>query len=186
MGNPFPWGCVSLITTAPLSCLILHEYPKLVTWWPCALLPPRIQTYRNSKPQNQQLLTSFSIWKIDNLPFFFSFKVISDSTSRAQAWLRTAPYSHNNMQIILISPRTLRLTLTSKTSQPSRSLSQDRQSALCWLFGGVQSSLKCTSNGSLILHPCDVTVHLTNTIRGPCSCFFFFFCCPEKPCRSSL
>lgn len=43
--------------------------------------------------------------------------------------------------------------------------SQDPQSALCWLFGDVQSSLKCTSNGSLILHPCDVITHLTNTIR---------------------
>lgn len=66
-----------------------------------------------------------------------------------------------------------------RRSRVDRSLSQDRQSALCWLFGGVQSSLKCTSNGSLILHPCDVTAHLTNTIRGPCSfsssVFFFFF-----------
>ena len=131
-----------------------------------------IQEFKTTKPA-----TSHKFQHLENRQFnlFFPFKVISDSTSRAQAWLRTAPYSHNNMQIILISPRTLRLTLTSKTSQPSRSLSQDRQSALCWLFGGVQSSLKCTSNGSLILHPCDVTVHLTNTIRGPCSCFFFFF-----------
>lgn len=48
-GEPFP---LSLLTTALLSCLILPECPKLITWSPCALLLQHIHTYRNSKPKN--------------------------------------------------------------------------------------------------------------------------------------
>lgn len=67
----------------------------------------------------------------------------------------------------------LKLTLTSKTLLPSRWLWLRTDRVL--FVGGFsddQSSLKCTSNGSLILHPCDVTGHLTNAIRKTLICSF--------------
>lgn len=193
MGNPFPWGCVSLITTAPLSCLYPPWIPKaghLMTMCSAASTYSDVQEFQ--KPQNQQLLTSFSIWKIDNLPFFFfsPFKVsplIQRAGSRPGSGRLPALTTTCMQYWSLLARRGWHLPVR-RRSRVDRSLSQDRQSALCWLFGGVQSSLKCTSNGSLILHPCDVTAHLTNTIRGPCSFSFsvFFFCCLEKPRRSYL
>lgn len=195
MGNPFPWGCASLITTAPLSCLYPPWIPKaghLMTMCSAASTYSDVQEFQ--KPQNQQLLTSFSIWKIDNLPFFFfpPFKVsplIQQAGSRPGSGRLPALTTTCMQYWSLLARRGWHLPVR-RRSRVDRSLSQDRQSALCWLFGGVQSSLKCTSNGSLILHPCDVTAHLTNTIRGPCSfsffCLFFFFCSLEKPRRSYL
>lgn len=87
--------------------------------------------------------------------------------SRTGTSLVTVPSSYDGMHAILICDH---------WHSPDRCgsvawHSQHWHSALCCLFGDVQSSLKCSGNGSLILHPCDVTAHLTNIIKRTCFCF---------------
>lgn len=57
---------------------------------------------------------------------------------------------------------------------PSLSLSLDHRVLFVGCLVMFSPPSKCTSNGSLILHPCDVTAHLTNTIRGNSGLWLYF------------
>lgn len=127
-------------------------------------------------PPNQGALASLSIWPSET--FFLNQRRALIRKSRLSGRV-PAPSSDDDSHVSIdllsqLEADTYQLDVVSKTIARS----QDRQSALCWLFGEVQFSLKCTSNGSLILSIHVMSHHIWLTQSGELEALLF--CCLVK------